>query len=339
MKQSQTEFQKIVNSITDIGIDWHTEGLITNATFNQPFVKKTIKDLPAQTVEKSKSAMIVSAGPSVHRTQAISKLKNNNYKGTIVCVDGSYVACLRNGVIPDYVLTLDPHLTRIVRWFGDKDLEENTRNDDYFSRQDLDVEFRKNQIQRNQENIDLVNKYAAQTKLIICTTAPKNVTLRTEEAGFDRYWWNPLMDDPNDPNSITRKLYAINKIPCFNTGGTVGTAAWVFASSILKVPTVGVVGMDLGYYKDTPIHMTQTYYELIKHRGMENLEECFMDFTYPETGEVFYTDPTYFWYRRNLLQLLEKTKNSRTYNCSGGGTLHGENITCMSLESFLKEFN
>jgi hypothetical protein len=227
----------------------------------------------------------------------------------------------------------------MIRWFGDPNLEENSKNDDFFSRQDLDVEFRKNQLQRNQENIELVNKFANKSKLIISTTAPLNLVQRTHDAGFDSYWWNPLMDDPNSDDSMTRKLYNINKLPCFNTGGTVGTAAWVFASSILKITDIAVIGMDLGYYKDTPITMTQTYYELIKHRGLENIENCFTYFKYPETGEEFYTDPTYFWYRRNLLQLLEKAIQTKTYNCSGGGTLFGENIKCMSIESFLNKFN
>ena len=32
-------------------------------------------------------------------------------------------------------------------------------NDNYFSRQDLDIDFRDNSIKQNQENIDLVNNY------------------------------------------------------------------------------------------------------------------------------------------------------------------------------------
>lgn len=333
------EFQKIISEITEIGKDWHSEQIVQNAILNKPYIKKSIKNLDKQDADKSKSAIVISAGPSLRKTSAIKKILDTKFRGTIVAVDGAYVACLREGLIPDYVLTLDPHLTRLVRWFGDPDIEENTKNDDYFSRQDLDVDFRKNQLQRNLENIDIVNKFSAKTKLIIATTSPINVTKRTLDAGLDQYWWNPLMDNPNDPGSLTRKLYNINSIPCFNTGGTVGTAAWVFANSVLKIPAIGIVGMDLGYYKDTPYEMTQTYYELIKHRGSkENMENCFTEFIFPLTGEKFYTDPTYYWYRRNFLQLLEKSKFGKTFNCSGGGTLFGDNVSCMTLENFLHEY-
>ena len=71
--------------------------------------------------------------------------------------------CLKSGIIPDYVLTLDPHPKRVVRWFGDYNFENNQLNDDYFARQDLDVDFRNNSIEQNLNNIELVNKHATGT--------------------------------------------------------------------------------------------------------------------------------------------------------------------------------
>ncbi len=40
------------------------------------------------------------------------------------------------------------------------------------------------------------------------------------------------MDDPTQTGSLTRRLYEMNKLPCMNTGGNVGTTAWIFANSI-----------------------------------------------------------------------------------------------------------
>ena len=329
-------FDKIVNEIEDVGKKWHTSNLLENIEYNSQFVEKTIKDLPALEGDEKERSIIISAGPSLRKTGALKKIKQSNFKGSLVAIDGSLVACLEEGIIPDYVLTLDPHPTRIVRWFGDKNLEENTKNDDYFTRQDLDVDFRKNAIIKNNRNIEMIDEHAYKMKLIICSSAPKNVLERAKEAGFDLYWWHPLVDNPNDPNSLTRKFYNIKKLPCFNTGGTVGTAAWVFASSILKTKEIGLLGMDLGYYKDTPYEMTQTYYELIKHLNTsENIEECFQEFTFPLNGEKYYTDPTYYWYRRNFLQLLNQAKYSKSFNCTEGGTLFGPDIECQTLLDFL----
>lgn len=331
------KFADVVSKITDIGKDWHSNDLVVNADYNAPHTNKSFKDLPKLSAEKLQSAIIISAGPSLHKFEVLKKLQNSNYKGCIVAIDGSLVKCLKNGIIPDYILTLDPHPTRIVRWFGDDDFEENTRHDDYFSRQDLDVEFRNNSIKENQANIDLVNKYASQIKLVICSSAPRNVVKRAIEAGFDMYWWNPIVDAPQAPESLTRKIYNINKKSCMNTGGTVGTAAWVFANAILKIPEIAITGMDLGYHSETPIEMTQTYYELQEFvTNREELEQLFPKFNFPLTGEEFYTDPTYFWYRKNFLELHSRAAGT-TYNCSEAGTLFDDNISCITLNEFLQQ--
>lgn len=334
-KNLSLSFQNVVAQITDIGKAWHSNDLLINAKYNAQFALKSIKDLPALNEAKQQNAIVVSAGPSLHKQEVLQKLKQSHYQGAIVAIDGSLVKCLKNGIIPDYVLTLDPHPTRMIRWFGDDDFEENTRNDDYFSRQDLDVEFRNNSIKENEENIALINQYAPQIKLIICSSAPKNVVKRALEAGFEMYWWNPIVDDPKQNNSLTREIYNINKFPCMNTGGTVGTAAWVFTNAILKIPCIALTGMDLGYHLDTPIEMTQTYYELQEFvSSHEELNALFPKFTFPLTGEVFYTDPTYYWYRHNFLQLLEKSVGE-TFNCSEAGTLFDANLPCKPFNEYI----
>jgi hypothetical protein len=136
-------FAKLVAEVGDISRDRHAQALLTHAVQNLPHSTRSLRDLPALRVEKAQSAVIVSAGPSVHKQKSIFKILESNYRGTIIAVDGSMISCLKAGLVPDYVLTLDPHETRIVRWYGDPDFEEHTRNDDYFQRQDLDEEFRK----------------------------------------------------------------------------------------------------------------------------------------------------------------------------------------------------
>lgn len=110
----------------------------------------------------------------------------------------------------------------------------------------------------------------------------------------------------------------------------------MFADAILRIPELAVIGMDLGYPGDTPIHMTQTYYELHDHvESPEELEKLFPRFTFPLNGDHYYTDPTYFWYRKNLLELLEQS-SATTVNCSEGGTLFGPKIACLRLSEYLE---
>ncbi|MBF0103984.1 MAG: motility associated factor glycosyltransferase family protein [Deltaproteobacteria bacterium] len=332
------EFADLLEEIPTIGKKHHEHTLLAHAQRNKPSIEKSIKNLPALNDDKSRSSVIISAGPSVHKQQSIQKIKNSKYNGTIVATDGSYIACLKQGLFPDYVITLDPHFSRVVRWFGDPNFEKHTANDDYYDRQDLDVEFRKNTIAQNKLNIDLVNRYSKHTKVIVCSGShPETVVVRLKEAGFDMYWWNPLVDNPDEPDSLTRKLHAINPIPCLNTGGTVGTAAWVFASTFLDIPINAVVGMDFGYYIETSMQQTQMYYELIEQFGdSAELEKYFTEFVFPLTGERFYTDPTYYWYRQNFLELVERSKN-KTINCTDAGTLVDHRIETMFFKDFLSK--
>lgn len=329
-------FQKLAGEITSIGLQWHADAIVENSKWNKQFISKSIKDVPKPQGDKAASAIVISAGPSLYKNNILARIKDSGYRGSIIAIDGSYVRCIKAGLEPDYVLTLDPHPTRLVRWFGDPDFERNLDGDDYFSRQDLDIAFRTNSIEENRRNIALVDQHGKGAKLIICSAAPKNVVERTRAVGFDAYWWAPLVDNPDQPDSLTRAMVRETGLPAMNTGGTVGTAAWVFALTALKIPKIAVVGMDLGYYKtDTTHFQTQTYHSLKEHVGEENIHEYFPEFTYPGTGEVFYTDPTYYWYRSNMLDLISAS-GTTVFNCTGGGTLSGPGVECMEVEEFCR---
>ncbi len=331
-----SKFDRVVDEITSIGFKVHKNAIINHARLNAPDARKSIKELPPLKGKKAQSGIVISAGPSVHRRNSLKRIKESGYTGTIIAVDGAYIASLKVGLVPDFVVTLDPHLTRMVRWFGDHEFEKNSANDDYFTRQDLDIEFRKNSIEQNKRHIALVNEQGNRSKAVVASSAPRNVVGRLKESGFDMYWWNPLVDAPEKPGSITREMYNINHLPCLNTGGNVGTASWVFAHSILNLPEIALVGMDFGYYWDLPKEKTQTYYELQQHlKDEKSLEEYFVNFEFPLTKEKFYSDPTYFWYRKNFLELFSLSK-SHTVNCTEGGTLFDEKLQCVYLDDFLK---
>lgn len=333
-EQLNPRFKKLTDEVTSIGVDRHAAAIVENSKWNKQFISKSIKDVPIPRGEKAASAIVISAGPSLYKNNILARIKASGFKGSIIAVDGSYVRCIKAGIEPDYVVTLDPHPTRMVRWFGDPDLEKNLEGDDYFSRQDLDIAFRNNSNEENRRNIALVDQHGKDKKLIICSAAPKNVVERIRAVGFDAYWWAPLVDNPEKQDSLTRAIVKETKLPAMNTGGTVGTAAWLFALTVLKIPRIAVVGMDLGYYKaDTSYLQTQTYYCLKDQVGEENLHEYFPEFSYPGTEEIFYTDPTYYWYRSNMLDLIAAS-GSTVFNCTGGGTLTGAGVECIEIEKF-----
>ena len=201
--------------------------------------------------------------------------------------------------------------------------------DDYFERQDLDVAFRINAKEENETNIGLVNRY--KVPLIICSSAPSNVVKRT--ALHERYWFAPLVDDPEATDSITRKIVSATDLPALNTGGTVGTAAWVFAHSILKSLDIALVGVDYSYYEDLPLEQTQEWNMLKNDPSVGDLFP-FVDTPYGRCR----TSPTYFWYAQNFYSLLEAA-NATVTNCSGHGIIHGGNVKVVSLEAWLTSPN
>lgn len=335
---SVDRFGDLVRRLPEIALEHHHANLLSQATRNRDFIEKSIKRLSPPARDKAESAIIICSGPSLKRQRTLEKLKSSDYPGALIAADGAYLACLKIGLVPDYVLTVDPHPSRIVRWFGDPDFEQNSNGDDYFRRQDLDVALQEDSKVQNQEHIDLVNRFANQTKMLICACTSPSVEQRTRAAGFDRYWWNPVVDLPQSPESLTRRLYNINKLPCMNTGGQCGTACYVFAATILNIKNVAMVGMDCGYYSDTPYRQTQCYYELLKQTGSEDdLDEFFPKFTFPLTGESFYTDPSYFRYREIFLE-LRRQLDTTTFNCTEGGILFGPGVICSKLEEFIKRF-
>ena len=148
-----------------------------------------------------------------------------------------------------------------------------------------------------------------------------------------RYWWHPLMDDLDQPESVTRQIYRRARIPCMVSGGNVGAAAWVVASQVLKKREVALVGMDFSYAPGTPMGKTQYFKELTELFG-DRAQEALIPVKNPYLKETWVTDPAYHWYRDSFLEMAAQA-DTRTYNCTEGGILFGEPIQWSLLKDFL----
>lgn len=311
----------------DFGLD--------NARGNQTFIKNSIDLLRGEVLppDSGDSALIITAGPSLHRQDPAKLIKESGYKGTLIAVDAALNYCLRNELIPDYVVSVDPHHVYIMRWFGDPEFDSRPK-DDYFERQELDPELAKNQREKNTRQIELVNRYGPRMKMVIATSVSPNVTRRCLDAGMNLYWWNPLYDDWDAPNSYTRRAWEMNKLPCMVGGGNVATSAWIFAHAILGKKRVGLVGMDFGYAPGTPFYNTQRYHEMREFFGEKDIAKGYIQIHNPHLNETWFTDPTYAWYRRGFLDLAAEA-NCETHNCTEGGVIFGGNVRWTKLRDFL----
>lgn len=279
-------------------------------------------------------ALILGAGPSLHRNRTVQTIKENGFDGFIVSCDSALYLCLRSGVVPHYVVTVDPDTTRIVRWFGDPDIQGKIGKDDYYKRQDYDPAFRDESLEQNQLVMDTVNRHGPSISAIVSTSASTSVVRRLREAGMKLFWWNPMVDDYDRPDSVTRELHDLNGLPCMNAGGNVGSASWAFAHSVLGAKNVALTGMDFAYYPDTPKTATQYFHSLKNLVGQSELDEGYTRVQNPENGSEWFTDPVYYWYREAFLELVKEAE-CRTYNCTGGGILFGPGITTMDLEQYI----
>lgn len=314
---------------------------LNNAENNRPYFGKTIDDLPeVESLDPEKPVIVVNAGPSLHRKNSIAKILASGFKGDIIAVDSSLGYCLRGNLMPNYVLTVDPDYYgfHMVRMFGDNELESRPA-DDFFVRRNPELkQLEQDQIRRNRELIELVNQHGKNIKAIIATSVPLLVTKRCVESSMDMYWWNPIYDDYDKPDSISRKLFEENKIPCMVTGGKVGTSAWIFAHAVLGRKHVALVGEDIGYAPNTPLLYTQFYKELVEILGEDRVADAFIDIHNPYLNETWFVDPTFYWYRNIFLELVREA-DCITYNCTEGGTLFGDSIQFIPLDQFLSKFS
>jgi len=306
---------------------------LANAEVNRPRIARSVLELAETPLGTGDTAIVVGAGPSLRRRRSLERLRASGFAGAIVAADGALGACLRAGVVPHVVVSVDPHPERIVRWFGNPALTVAPA-DDYFRRQEMDPAHREDELSANRALVELVDAYGPKIKVAAATSAAPAVVERCEQARMELYWWNPMYDDYDRPESLSRRLWKMNGLPCLNGGGNVGTAAWVVTHAVLGRKRIGLVGIDLGYAPGTPYEQTQYYPELVALLG-DRYREAFIHTENPVTREVWFSDPAYHWFRDVFLQMAREA-DCETFNCTEGGLLSGPGITTVPLDAFLE---
>ena len=170
-------FNNIQKSITKITEKSLVKTILKNIKFNKNFIETNnsgkLRLLIKKLSQKSNLAVIVASGPSLRVNDYRDLLKKNRKKIIIICADSSLYYLLEKKIIPDLVVTLDPHKDRIIRWFGDENLKiSNLKKDNYFRKQDLDVSYR-NEIKNNRDVLKITKKYGSKLNIAACTSSSK----------------------------------------------------------------------------------------------------------------------------------------------------------------------
>ncbi len=330
--------RRLVARMPRLTMDRNAEAILANVRRNSELKDRgrSLAALRGAGLGAGDRAIVIAAGPSIKRLDPAKDLREAGFRGATIATDSAIAYCLRSGIVPDLVVSLDPHPTRIVRWLGDPALTaEHLSTDSYFRRQDMDTRFA-DELGANLEILALLDRHGPDMRIALCTSASEAVVSRVMETGMEIYWWNPMLDDPDEPGSLTIKIFEANGLPCLNAGGNVGTACWMMAQAVIGKKVVGVTGMDFSYFEGTPYEHTQYYHEIVDLVGEENLQSVFMRVHNPHTNTWFYTDPAYMWYREAFLE-LSADAGCRTVNCTGSGILFGGNVEFLPLADFLAE--
>lgn len=305
---------------------------LANADANRSRVGASVLELATQPLGDGDAAVVIAAGPSLHRRRSLQRLREAGFRGTVVAVDGALGACLRAGVVPHVIVTADPHAERIVRWFGDPTFTAPA-SDDYFRRQEMDPVHTHDEVAANHALVELVDRHGPRLKVAVATCASPAVVTRCQGAGMALYWWNAALDEIDRPDSLSAQLVRDNGLPCLNGGGNVGTAAWLITHHVLRACRIGLVGMDFSYPPGTEPTKTQYYPELRALLG-DRFAEGYIHLVCPFLGETWFTDPAYYWFRDVFLEMAQEM-DSETVNCTEGGILHGERVPMVALDEFL----
>src|SRR5207249_4115727 len=168
--------RRIASRLHDATFDRIAQVGLANAATHRPHIRRSVLELAKLPLGAGDAALVVAAGPSLHRRRSLERLAARGFPGTVVAA---------------------------------------------------------------------------------ATSAAPSVVSRCRAAGMELFWWNPMYDDYERPDSVSRELHRENGLPCLNGGGNVGTASWVLAHAVLGKRRVGIIGMDFGYPPDTPYEKTQ----------------------------------------------------------------------------------
>lgn len=265
-------------------------------------------------------------------------MKEYQKKFTIFACDGVLCDCLRVGVLPDYVVSVDGNPFLILRYYGDWDFTLHYPNATPY------------QIKQNTENIILVNEMAKHIKCLLNALCHRNLFQRVKQAGFQIYTFQPMWDDPREwgISKVLGIMSASRKnphgVPLIPTGGNAGATALIL-SKILKHEVTALIGIDMGYPIDFPLSKTEYYNSMmVKIRGdLSQIPKYFKIYENPITGSRYYCDTVFNYYRLSLKRIIRDLK-IKTVNCSDGTLFpdKGEdvpNLINMDFEEFLKKYD
>ncbi len=269
---------------------------------------------PAVTATPKHSAIVIGRGPSVWSHKHLEMLgeakSRGRYKGLVIASDGMLVECLKHNISPDLTVSVDGSIL-IKQWYDHP----------------------------------LVT---SELQVALPATIDNAVYKTCIEHGCQIFWFMPMFDMHHAKESITKVMRAMTETPqhpdglvMTSLGGNAGSAAWVFASFILKCAPVGLIGIDFGYPEGTKLQNTPYFSSMISKPA--DIVDMYEEVYHPIFKTRAYIDSVFTHYKEAFLGLQSSLepwylKAGGTINCTEGGCLWGRGIKCLPFKEFLSKY-
>ena len=190
--------RRLVARMQRLTMDRNAEAILANVRRNSELKDRgrSLAALRGVSLGAGDRAIVIAAGPSVKRLDPAKDIREAGFRGATIATDSAIAYCLRSGIVPDLVVSLDPHPTRIVRWLGDPALTaEKLSTDGYFRRQDMDTRFA-DELGANLEILALLDRHGPDMRIALCTSASEAVVSRRSQFSTNNARGNPSLRAP-----------------------------------------------------------------------------------------------------------------------------------------------
>lgn len=303
-----------------------------NLAENLPIIRRGLdaQDLP----KRKEPAIVIGAGPSLTVYKHLNLIRRSGWKHTILACDKVLGDCVRRGIVPYAVATVDG----------------SPRINAFYDRHD-------------------VKKHAPQINGVFNTLTHPSVINTWQKAGGQIYFFNSMLDDPGkggklSVKSLTNIMWLLTKQKGLISGiGNVGAFLWNIGVALEADPLI-LVGMDfseqilnkaeavyfdyyvklfLQKYKDPNVAQDRA---AAMHQPEVNPDFVapFTKLPYYKKGEnVHYIVNPIWKYYRDAFAMHIVSSGKKTINCTGNGCLTTEAIKCPNftarpLMEVLKEY-
>ena len=260
-----------------------------NLRDNLPYIEKDITTIP----KINDQVLCLAAGDSLK----LHFDKINDFKGTIIACERNLIPLLEEGIIPNYVVSIDG--SEILTQFIDH---------------------------------PIVDKYAhLMTGVFSTTVAPSTVGRWPGKKIFFNAW----LDDINEAKSVSMVMQEITRSATMHTGGHCGATLWFLAYYLQANPIV-MLGMDLAYPATIPDLSHTQLWDGVKHLSEQEILDHYRREINPFGKEII-TDYIFDGFKDVWLSWIKEMTEYETIQCSDYTILHESPVKVMTFKQYMEE--